>query len=257
MNVNIIDWIFIAVLVIFALVGIIKGAILQLFNLVGLILAILVPVYFCDDVTALFSSGSNTANTIVSIITWLVMFGIILILFHYLGKTLRKAIHGKTGRRWLDRIFGALFASIKGFLIIAIPVFIIGIIPESVSPDIVSFRQQLAESKIAAFFLNHNLLDKLNVHGNIQRISESMDSESQLEDLIGEEKVEYLLHNEDFQQIMNDDVLIETLREGNYLAFIADSRVRRLMKDKDVRSIFLGIIFNGNSEEEIIEDENS
>ena len=112
----------------FAVRGLIRGVLMEVFTLVGLLIGYLVALRQMSVVTALLENWLNLKPPITGIIGFILIFGIIITAFRLIGGLLKKFMKW-TFLGWLDRGLGALFGLFKGVLICSLVIMLIGMIP--------------------------------------------------------------------------------------------------------------------------------
>lgn len=123
MSFTIMDWIFSVIIVIFALSGLVKGFIDNVFGKLALILGIICACLFYDDAAAVILKGiGNPAleNVIGFLLVFVIVFLVIKIIQTIISKVFEWSI-----LKSLDRTLGLLFGIIEGLAIVGLLIFIL------------------------------------------------------------------------------------------------------------------------------------
>jgi membrane protein required for colicin V production len=117
---NWLDFVFLAIIVVTAIVGIFKGFVRQVIGLVAVVAGLVLAVVYYRQTAAVFMSFVK--NQLVSnFLGFLLIFVVVLIAGAILGHLFTKAMVGPLA--FVNRLFGAVFGLIKAVLICGIIVF--------------------------------------------------------------------------------------------------------------------------------------
>lgn len=116
MNLEIIDIIYIIIILIMAFYGFKKGFFSQLFTIVGLIVGLFIAYFFSDDLSAKLTEwlGGVQWNNLISFILLFVVF---FALCQLLNKVFKNSLV-VLGAQGIDKIFGFIFGSAQGLIIV-------------------------------------------------------------------------------------------------------------------------------------------
>lgn len=123
MSFAVIDYIFCLIILIFAIVGVVKGFIDNLFGKLAWILGILGAFFFYDRVSQNVLIGINNvvlSNILAFIILFVVIFLIVKIIQVILSKIFKGVILGS-----LDKALGFFFGLVEGLAIVALIIFLL------------------------------------------------------------------------------------------------------------------------------------
>lgn len=127
-SLGILDIVFIAILAISVLVGLIRGAIREIFSLVGLALAVYLALTFSDSIAKKYVSQFFEDPKISYIVTFIIIiiatiFGMALVNL-FIGQLLRAS-----GLSFVNRFFGLIFGVLRGVIICCVLTLIISFVP--------------------------------------------------------------------------------------------------------------------------------
>ena len=114
-GINLLDIIFVAIIVIFAVRGLMHGLIEEGATFLGFALGFVLCNYFLHDVTA-FLDNYVTSPTASIVIAYLLLFILALTAAYLFGKLLRKVLV-VSAAKWLDYMAGGVLGAAKGLLI--------------------------------------------------------------------------------------------------------------------------------------------
>lgn len=118
-----IDYIFCLVILVFAIIGVIKGFIDNIFGKLSWILGILGAFFFYDRVSRELLTGIN--NVVLSnVIAFIILFVVIFLIMKILQVILSKIFAGKILGS-LDKALGFFFGIVEGLAIIALVIFVL------------------------------------------------------------------------------------------------------------------------------------
>ncbi len=114
MSLEIIDIIFIIILLVFGVNGFVKGFFSQLFTIIGVVLGIILAYFFSDNLSPYIVKfiGSGEWNNLISFI--LIFLGVLGVSF-LLNKIFKEALDA-LGAKGMDKIFGFCFGLVQGVL---------------------------------------------------------------------------------------------------------------------------------------------
>ena len=120
---SMIDIVFLVVILIFTIIGVVKGFIDNIFGKLSWILAILGAFFFYDRVAVAFLSGIG--NKIVeNILSFLILFVVIFIVVKLIQVVLQKIFSGAILGS-LDRALGFFFGIVEGLAIVTLIIFLL------------------------------------------------------------------------------------------------------------------------------------
>lgn len=123
MHFAVIDFIFIAVIILFTVLGIIRGFVDNLFGKLSWILGIIVSFFFYKQVTDnIFSKLSN--KIVANILSFLILFIIVFIIVKLIQAIFERFLENKVLNS-LDRALGCFFGIAEGFAVVALVIFLL------------------------------------------------------------------------------------------------------------------------------------
>lgn len=123
---NVLDLIIGIILILFAIVGLRKGLIIEAFYLASFIVGIYGAMYFSDLVAEWMAGFVDAASDYLTVIAFIITFVIFVVLTRYLGRlfsSLVSAIH----LGFFDKLGGFFFGLLKGGLILSVLILIMNI----------------------------------------------------------------------------------------------------------------------------------
>ncbi|SPD74954.1 CvpA family protein [uncultured Desulfobacterium sp.] len=137
---NILDMIIIVIMIYLILRGIFRGFFMEIASLAGLVLGIVAGMNFHPRITILLKPHLPSFDgRILDIISFSIIFIVVLIVCNILGWFLKTIIH-KTFLGWTDRGMGALLAILKGVIVANLFIFLLNFFVPSDSPLIAKSR---------------------------------------------------------------------------------------------------------------------
>jgi membrane protein required for colicin V production len=112
---NLLDYIIVAILIFFTIKGVFMGFIREIASLAGIILGIILGILYIPQVTQ-FLSGYVPESRFLSLISFALVFALVLILCNIIGWALRLFLK-KVFLGWFDKFMGAVFAVLKTILL--------------------------------------------------------------------------------------------------------------------------------------------
>lgn len=116
MNLEVIDIIYIIIILIMAFYGFKKGFFSQLFTIVGLIVGLFVAYFFSDDLSPKLTEwfGGGRWNDLISFI---ILFVVFFSVCQFLNRIFKNSLEA-LGAQGIDKIFGFIFGSAQGLIIV-------------------------------------------------------------------------------------------------------------------------------------------
>jgi len=127
---NYIDYIIIAVVGFFAIGGLFKGFLNQVFGLLGLILALIFATKFMSNMAELVDKFLNIPPALTTLLGYLIIFVGTIFAFQLLNHVLQKVVK-VSFLSWVDKTGGGVLGFVKGGVIISLLLLLISIIPFS------------------------------------------------------------------------------------------------------------------------------
>lgn len=218
-------------ILVFLILGFIKGAIRQFFGILAIIMSstasVLIP-YFVKlpDIEGI---SIIWKDIIFSILIWIPAF----LILNGIGKFIARKMT-KKGITIGDRIWGAVFGTAKGIMIIIILVFFIDILPLNITASI-------PDSRIADVIKPYNPILKIDIVKNLAGMMLAADDPDYMELLNKDSDFRELCQMESVKSILDDKEMKETLNKQQYLKFIANPKVQALVRDKEALKLLLGM----------------
>jgi len=123
MNFTIIDWFFSVLIIIFALSGLIKGFIDNVFGKLALILGIILACFFYDDVSETALKGIENP-ALERILGFLLVFVVVFLVIKLIQMIISKIFEWNILKS-LDRTLGLLFGIVEGLAVVGLLIFIL------------------------------------------------------------------------------------------------------------------------------------
>ena len=164
MNFNIPDLLFSLVLIYFTINGLFKGLVKEITDLTGLFISCYIASEYHENLDSLINEyqiilDKTNSQIIAFIITFIVTIVIIKILSSLIQKFFEFAYLG-----WLNKLLGSLLGFIKGFTIISIIIFCLGMLPVKV---IEKLNSDSTIYQIGSSIKNYLLNNAVNIHNEI------------------------------------------------------------------------------------------
>lgn len=161
MNFNVMDAVFLIVVLVSILLGVIKGFVRELFSLAFLILSVILAFLFYHDVGS-WLLGSLKDREVANFVAFILIFIVFLIVGSVITYLVKKlVVIGPL--KSVDRILGGTFGLVRGILISAVIIF--GLVSFSIKKDLVAestFSPFILKSvKVFVQLLPKNFKDKL------------------------------------------------------------------------------------------------
>ncbi|HMA77475.1 MAG TPA: CvpA family protein [Candidatus Krumholzibacteriaceae bacterium] len=142
---SVIDIVIVIIIFYFLLSGIRRGLIRQILDVLGIIAAFIGSFYLAHRLAAYLESSMELSYNICLIMSAVILFIGIIILFHFISLTLKKLIN-MTILGSFDRIMGGLFGAIKGLLFSSLILVILFSLP--INPG---FKKELERDRFISF----------------------------------------------------------------------------------------------------------
>ena len=220
---NIIDYMLIGIVFLYALMGFASGTLAQLCSLANIILSLLAGYLFYAKTGNLF---------LVPIIIFAVAV-VIKIIIYNIRKVFFKPEEGKKELSFSSRTGGASIASLKGIVaayILLICIYLSSGILAKFSPAI---EEHLQNSLFYSRVKEHELLPRKRTAKNIY-FAGKLVGENLMEKLSGnEEIIRKLEENPSFDAVLKDEKLQEDIQKKDYRKIVSHPKFLNLLKDKD------------------------
>jgi membrane protein required for colicin V production len=142
---SIVDIVVGIIILYFIFSGVHRGLIRQVLDVVGIIVAFICSFYLAHSFALYLESKINISYNISLILSAVILFVGVIILFHFIAHMLRKLV-SMTILGPFDRIMGGLFGAIKGVLLASFVLIVITSLPVTGS-----FKKDLKEDRLVAF----------------------------------------------------------------------------------------------------------
>jgi len=218
---------------IFCVIGFMKGVVQQFFGILAFVLATLASVltpYFVK-IPPIEGLSPLWAYIVFCVLLWVPAF----LILNSVGKFVAGKI-AKKGPAFADRIWGFIFGGLKGCIIVALVVFFLDIIPVEGK-----ISKLLAKSKIAAFIQTYNPVIKIHLMQNLQTLISAMEDADYVEILSKDENFQELKNKKSIQDILDDIELEKVIKDNQYLRFFANSKIQALTKDNDTMRLLMSL----------------
>jgi len=227
----------IAVIVVFFLIfGFAKGAIRQFFGIVSLVLAtltaLIIPnIFKIPDIEGLSPVWKYIG---LSVLIWIPAF----LVLNSIGKFIAKKMV-KKGPTLSDRIWGAMFGSFKGVLIIIIIIFLLDAFPVNVQNSIPLISKVMNESKFVSMIRPFNPVLKIQIMEGLQGVVSAFNDPDYMELLKKDSVFQQLKSSDVIQSIVDDPGLKKAIEEKNYLRFFSNPKIQELINDQETLKLLL------------------
>lgn len=123
---NVLDLIIGIILILFAIVGLRKGLIIEAFYLASFIVGIFGAMYFSDWVASWLSGFVDAALDYLTVIAFIITFVIFVVLTRFLGRLVSDLV-SSVHLGFFDKVGGFLFGILKGGLILSVIILIMNV----------------------------------------------------------------------------------------------------------------------------------
>ncbi|NQU28891.1 MAG: CvpA family protein [Candidatus Marinimicrobia bacterium] len=147
MNLTVFDIAALAVVGVFAFIGLRKGLIAEVFKILGIIIGITLALHYVNRVAAVVHNFAALGDKVEKAVAFILILLLTIAVFIYLARIAR-VIFNFALMGWLDKGGGLLFGSIKGALVISafLPLFMF-------LPDSISFVKDTKRNSVAYKYL--------------------------------------------------------------------------------------------------------
>jgi membrane protein required for colicin V production len=122
--VNYLDYILVVLLVIAAIKGLVKGFIYEVVSLIALIAGVWGAIQFSGETKRILIDHFSLTNSYIDIIAFVITFIVIIILVHFIGKAVEKAIKA-IAMGFVNRLLGLVFSVLKTAFILGVVLVVI------------------------------------------------------------------------------------------------------------------------------------
>lgn len=158
---NVLDLIIGIILILFAIVGLRKGLIIEAFYLASFIIGIYGAMYFSDIVADWMGGFVEVGKEYLAVIAFIVTFIIFVVLIRFLGRLVSRLVDA-ISLGFFDKLGGFFFGVIKGALIVSIIIMIMNIfgITSLINKDLRrgSVLYTYTESIASMLYKNHEVV---------------------------------------------------------------------------------------------------
>ena len=231
---TILDIVIIVMVLIFILLGIWRGLVLQLFNVAGLIFAYLLARPFgglMEGFFARLTSAPAAAHLISLTVAGMLVYLIVAIIGRFINRQVKE---GGDGLNWRNRMWGGIVGLVKGLLVSLVLLFIIDAIPRPLSAEGGEEPEPLSPSALlkAAHYIN-----PLPDTQYIQQLTQILQSKEAGEELKDDPDLKKLLEYEKIQKVLDDHELMDAIERRDFKYLFHDEKLRELLKDKEIRGL--------------------
>jgi len=229
---TILDIVIIVMILIFILIGIWRGLVLQLFNLGGLIFAYLLARPFgglMEGFFARFASSPTTAHLISLVVAGALVYVVVAIIGRFINRQVKE---GGDGLNWRNRMWGGVIGLIKGLLMGLALLFIIDAFPRPLPAEGAEEPAPLSPSALlkAAHYIN-----PLPNTQYIQQLTQILQSKEAGEKLKDDPDLKKLLEYKKIQKVLDDHELMDAIERRDFKYLFHDEKLRELLKDREIR----------------------
>lgn len=232
------DILFLAVLALFALVGLFQGIINQIFRLLGLV-GIWVYVRFLAQQAAVLIAVQTGFTEMNAYITALVA-GSSLIYFVFLvvGLVVTRLVASKDeGVKRTNSFLGGLLGLVKGVLVAGFVFCVLDILPARTFQDMPEVGANLAQSLAVKAVGRFNPLRDFRFVLNFAAYADVLKDEKAQAALQNQPAMIELANRNEVREVVNDVEVQQLIRERKLLKLLALPRVRKLLADPEIRSL--------------------
>jgi len=224
----------------FALLGYWRGLLRKLAGLASLVIASVaastVGARLAAYASQRWQADSPGVTVLCIIIGWLALYVVCRIVLGFIARKLGSGPEGKPAR-W-NRVLGALFGAIEAGLICWFVVATLDAMPEDKRAAwMPKVHEELKHSAFATLAHETSPFAFFELTPLIADISDLVEKPQALASLGQEPEVAPLLNSPSVQAIMQDQALVEELRQGRVARFLADPKVRAALEDPAVRQL--------------------
>jgi len=236
---TILDTVIIVLVVIFTLIGLLRGLIPQLFNLAGLVLAYFLASPLGALLEGIFPKlgfGPTAAHLSSLILAGLIVYFAVVLVGHFINKQVKEA---GNGLNWRNRMWGGIIGLVKGILIALAILFIIDAIPRQLPAGEGSQQQPLSTSPLLKAAHRINPLPDTEYIQNATRVLKDAETIKKIQQ---DPDYQKLLQNQKFQDVLADKDIIEAIEKSDYGFLFRDDKLKKLVKDSEVRGLILKLV---------------
>ncbi len=125
---NAFDAVILGLVVVFLIRGVIRGFLQETLGLLGLVLAVLLSVRFLDSVTSVLSGFIALNPSIVSAISFVLIFVTVIVAVRIVIAALRGVLRAAS-LTWVDRLGGGVVGAIKGSILAGVFALLVSVLP--------------------------------------------------------------------------------------------------------------------------------
>lgn len=233
-----VDLVAIAIVVLCALVGYLRGGLVGVLNLLALIVAFLVSAPVGPAVAGIIAARTQwpvvatylAGRAMAFAFVYLLLTVPALILARRLGKTEWGEVRG-----W-NRLLGGLSGLISGLVLAIVLLLLIDVVLK-VMPEATSGPAEWARSSVLRRWASpHNPADRFLVTDVLKLLRAAKEDRSVLERLQRQEYVQQLIQHPDFRAVREDERLARAIDARNIDAILENENLRRLLANRELRT---------------------
>ena len=235
------DVIVLGVVLLFTLIGFLRGLLRKLAGLGALVGACIGVGYVARPATRYLVDNWEGANwllvyVVCAVLGWIVLYILLRVILGYIAGALGSNEKGKP-RPW-NRKLGAAFGGLEGLLICWLVVMLLCAVPEDV---FAKYLPALNEELQGSLFAKATRTTTPSALAKLEPLIDDLKAVARkpetLEKLAQEAPVEELLENDKVDSIVKDEELTDHLREGRVERFLEDRKVGQALTDPEVLRI--------------------
>ena len=232
------DIAFVAMLALFAVLGLFQGMINQIFKLGGLVGIWIYVRFFCERIASTIADKTGLTE-LPAYLTALIA-GIVIIYFvlSIAGEIVTKLVSSAgQAAKHANNFLGALLGLVKGLLITGLLFCIVDILPARVLEPLPRVKQNAEQSIVLKGVRLFNPLRDLRFVVNLAAYHEILHNEKAQRELQNQEPMIELQNNEDVINAFNDPEIQGLIRQKRFLKLLGLPKVRKLLTDPEVRRL--------------------
>ena len=232
------DIAFVALLALFAVLGLFQGMINQIFRLGGLVGIWVYVRFFCESVAAAIAAKTGLPE-LPAYLTALIA-GVVVVYFvlSIAGEIITKLVSSAgEGAKHANTFLGALLGLVKGGLITGLLFCIVDILPARVLEPLPRVKKHVDQSIVLKGVRVFNPLRDLRFVVNLAAYQEILLNAKAQRELQNQQPIIDLQNNNAFREVVNDPEVQELIRQKKFLKLLAMPKIRKLLRDPEVRRL--------------------
>lgn len=223
-------------IVLFCILGFIKGAIRQFFSILAFISASIISAVVPYFIKLPIGSDSSPVwgYIILAVLIWVPAYLILNSIGRFIANRMLKG-----GVKLGDHLWGLCFGGIKGLMIVMLVVFLIDSLPANIKQFLPAVNNALEESKVVSSIQPYSPFLKLHIMQNLGLVISSVNDPDYMELLVDDPGFQKLIKQESIKAVLNDPELKDILKGKQYLKFIMHPKIQQLVRDPEALRLLM------------------